>query len=148
MQYTCGPLLSNAGVVERGSKAWGSPPSQPKVPLWLDHRQRGTLFYTESPNAKKTTTLKYTKEKTHICNENLSSFFLSCHINSTQKENDPSQMEAFFFLVLLLKHSLAITLNPLSVSLDHGGCTCSSCDSNEEMALQQNSSLSRTLISQ
>lgn len=54
----------------------------------------------------------------------------------------------FFFLVLLLKHSLAITLNPLTVSLDRGGRTCSSCDSNEETALQQNSSLSGTLISQ
>lgn len=73
---------------------------------------------------------------------------LSCYTNSTQEENDLWQIEAFFSLVLLLKHSLAMTLNPLTVSLDHGGRTCSSCDSNEEMALQQNSSLSGTLISQ
>lgn len=47
------------------------------------------------------------------------------------------QIQALFFLVFLLKHSLAITLNPLTVSLDHGGRTCSSCDSNEEMSMQR-----------
>lgn len=43
---------------------------------------------------------------------------------------------AFFFVIH--KHSLPITLSPFSLSLDHGGCTCSSCDSNEEPVLQQN----------
>lgn len=42
------------GLTSKDQKARGSPPTQSKVPLWLDRRQRGTLLYTEPPNSKNT----------------------------------------------------------------------------------------------
>lgn len=116
-------------------KAWGSPPSQPRVPLWLDHRQKGTLLYTEPQNAQEKKKQHPLGESAHMQREPFVLLpFPAAQIQHRRKVIRRKWRP--FFSPVLLKHSLAVTLNTLSVSLDCGGCTCSSCDSNEGMALQ------------
>lgn len=67
------------GLTSKDQKARGSPPTQSKVPLWLDRRQRGTLLYTEPPNSKNTQVQRRRRSiKLHsIC-------FLSRNANSAE----------------------------------------------------------------
>lgn len=116
------------GVGELGSKAWGSPPTQSKVPLWLDHRQRGTLLYTGPWDTNNTGVHKKTKHTAALC------CCCCCCTDSAHKKHYlwPITATLLFFSSNIPWQGLPV---PFAVSLDHGGHTCISCDSNETMVL-------------
>lgn len=92
----------------------------PKSHCGLGHRQRGTLFYTEPPNAKNT------QKKT--CTS-----FPAAQIQPRRKAICGKSRP---FSLSRPSRQTFLGLNySLTVSLDHRGRTCSSCDSNEGMAL-------------